>query len=131
MQNRYRVLASRTLTKERTVALRLHMLALATMADAGDCKAFAANSPEVYRHGHWVHSIELVAADFSHPLGAAYVRVTGVLITQVRQSPLATAAKAMCSWQRNMSQQCLEYCHNHCHVFVKYHAAQVVLMPHL
>ncbi|CAL5227960.1 g11008 [Coccomyxa viridis] len=57
------------------------MLGLATTADAGDCKTYAGYCPELYRHGNCVIYIQLAAADFGHPSGAAYVRVTGMLLT--------------------------------------------------
>ncbi|CAL5227959.1 g11007 [Coccomyxa viridis] len=82
MQSRKNAPSGRVYSQEQLVALQFHMLSLATMADAGDCSAFAAYSPEVYRHGNYIASIKLDAADFSHPSGAAYVRVTGTLFTQ-------------------------------------------------
>ena len=84
MKTANRAPSGRLYSQQQLVALHFHLLKMATMADAGDCNAFAAYSPEVYRHGNYMTSIKLDAADFSHPSGAAYVRVTGTLFTQVR-----------------------------------------------
>ncbi len=85
MHSRVRFPSGRLLSMEQTVDLRMQMLGLATTADAGDCKTYAGYSPEVYRHGNCVICIQPAAADFGHPSGAAYVRVTGMLLTHVRR----------------------------------------------
>ena len=85
MYSRIRFPSGHLLTVEQAIDLRMQMLGLATTADAGDCKTYAEYCPEVYRHGNCVIYIQLAAADFAHPSGAAYVRVTGMLLTHVSQ----------------------------------------------
>ena len=87
MQSRKNASYDRLYRQEQLAALRFHLLSMATMADAGDCNAFAAYSPEVNRHRNYIASIKLDAADFDHPSGATYVRVTGTLLTQVKLLP--------------------------------------------
>ena len=76
--------AGRVLTMEQAVALRIRLLTMAHAVDAGDVQFWAAMSPESYRNGSCIGSVSLITADFSSPFAAAYVRVEGMLLTQVR-----------------------------------------------
>ena len=105
------------------------MLGLATTADAGDCKTYAGYCPEVYRHGNCVIYIHLAAADFGHPSGAAYVRVTGMLLTHVRQlTPDKCCNRSVHKALKGYCNRILSAVTVVCHAHLKRHSLQMVLV---
>ena len=84
MATKYRAPGGLLLNGHQAGVVRQRLLGAAATARAGDATTFSEWSPEVYRHGNSIVSLDLEASYFCHRSGAAYVLVTGQLFTQVQ-----------------------------------------------